>query len=360
MKTKRTWIVVGIAALGLHAGMAAAAETPVPEVCLAPHLSKEVQRVCDQLRFADVPHYHVVRLADQGAVRSIHLIETETGRAVVTSYPHGIHFAAPDQSDRELRIRPEELKGAVEGRPTPVAAAPAGLATAQQTPPAPAAAAPTGFATGLPIGWNSSTGPTSGQCLNYTIGTPSNHLEQASFSSQNTASSTAAQIKVSAQVNLAFDLFNASDSFSFSDQWQSSTHSSNQYYNIFSLYTLNSTVSQTEPLTEQGKAHVTDGTFNVLCGTEYLAVVPVGLVATFSVNYGSSSESTALEITNQLNLSFGLDSVSVAVDFAQQDTSSTSYFTFSLVHYGGGPDVSAAFVAPFTNLAIITVTPVRK
>ena len=163
----------------------------------------------------------------------------------------------------------------------------------------PVAPAPTGFATGLPIGWNSSTGPASGQCFNYTIATPSNNFTQASFSSQNTASSTAAQIKVSAEVNLAFDLFNASDSFSFSDQWQSSTHSSNQYYNMFSLYTLNSTVSQTDPLTSQGEAHVTDGTFAVLCGNEYLAVVPVGLFATFSVNYGSSSESTALEITNK-------------------------------------------------------------
>ena len=35
MKTKLMWILVGIAALGLHAGMAAAAETQVPEECLA-------------------------------------------------------------------------------------------------------------------------------------------------------------------------------------------------------------------------------------------------------------------------------------------------------------------------------------
>ena len=33
--------------------------------------------------------------------------------------------------------------------------------------PTPAEPVPVGFATGLPIGWNSSTGPTSGQCLNY-------------------------------------------------------------------------------------------------------------------------------------------------------------------------------------------------
>ena len=230
MKTKRTWLVVGIAALGLHAGMAAAAETPLPEECLAPNLSPEVQRFCDQLRFADVPHYHVVRYAPTGAVRSVQLIDTETGRALVTSYPHGLKFAiadelTPGESDREVRVRTEDLKGALEGTPTPAPAVPAG------------------FATGLPIGWNGSTGPTPGDCLNYTIATPSNNVQQASFSSQSTAASTAEQIHASASVNLAFDLFQANDQFSFSDQWQSSSNSTNKYYNFFSLYTLNTTVS---------------------------------------------------------------------------------------------------------------------
>ena len=63
MKTKRMWLVVGIAALVLHAGMAAAQEEPpqVPDECLEPNLPPEVQRFCDQLQFADVPHYHLVR-----------------------------------------------------------------------------------------------------------------------------------------------------------------------------------------------------------------------------------------------------------------------------------------------------------
>jgi hypothetical protein len=86
MKTKLTRILLGLAALMLHAGMAAAAETQLPKECQQPHLSQEVQRFCDQLQFADVPHYHVVRYAPGGAVRSVHLIDTETGRALVTSY----------------------------------------------------------------------------------------------------------------------------------------------------------------------------------------------------------------------------------------------------------------------------------
>jgi hypothetical protein len=342
MKTKRMWIVVGIAALGLYAGMAAAAETPVPEECLAPTLSPEVQRFCDQLRFADVPHYNVVRYAPTGAVRSVHLIDTETGRALVTSYPHGLKFAiadelTPGERDREVRVRTEDLQGALEGTPTPGA-------------PTPEPAVPTGFATGLPIGWNASTGATSGDCLNYTIATPSNNVQQTSFSSQSAAASTAEQINVSATVNLAFDLFQANDQFTFSDQWQSSTNSTNQYYNLFSLYTLNTTVSSTQPLTEQGSDAVSAGTFNTLCGNEFLASVPVGMVATLSLNYGSSSSSTQQSITNTITASFGLDSVSTAVGVANQATNSSSYFTFSMTTYGGGTTATNALHNAFAKV----------
>jgi hypothetical protein len=332
MKTKRMWILVGIAALGLHVGMAAAAETQVPEECLEPNLPPEVQRFCDQLQFADVPHYHVVRYAPTGAVRSIHLIDTETGREIVTSYPHGIKFAiadelTPGESDREVRVRTEELEGALEGAPTP------------------APAVPTGFATGLPIGWNSSTGITPGQCLNYTIAPLSNNIQQETFTSRNAAQSTAEQINVSATVSLAFDLFSASDTASFSDQWQSSTNSSNQYYNFYSLYTLNSTVPQSNPLNEQGLNAGTS--FNTLCGSDYLSSVTVGMVATLSLNYGSTSQSTQQSITNTLNVGFGLDSVSTAVGVANQATNSSSYFTFSMTTYGGGADATSKLHAGF-------------
>jgi hypothetical protein len=331
------WIVVGIAALGLHAGMTAATETQLPEECLEPNLPKEVQRFCDQLRFADVPHYHVVRYAPTGAVRSIHLIDTMTGRALVTSYPYGLKFAiadelTPGERDREVRVRTEALQGALEGSPTPA-------------PPVPATE---NFATGLPIGWNSSTGVTPGQCLNYTIAPLSNNVEQASFSSQNTAQSTAEQINVSATVSLAFDLFSASDTFSFSDQWQSSTNSSSQYYNFYSLYTLNTTVPQSNPLNAQGQNAGTS--FNTLCGSDYLSAVPVGMVVTLSLNYGSTSQSTQQSITNTLNVSFGLDSVSTAVGTAHEDTSSSSYFTFSMIQYGGGTVAAQALQDAFARV----------
>ena len=307
MKTQLKRILLGIAALVVHAGMATAAETQLPKECQQPRPSEEVQRFCDKLQFADVPHYHVVRYAPTGAVRSVHLIDTETGRALVTSYPYGIKFAildelTPGESDREVRVRTEDLEGALKGRPTP----------AGQTPPAPA-----GFATGLPIGWNSSTGSTSGQCLNYTISTPSNPIEQASFSSQNAASSTAQQINVSATVSLAFDVFQASDTFSFSDQWQSSTNSTSQYYNFYSLFTLGNSVPMGDPLNQFGNSMSTYtnylDSFNTLCGSEYLATVLAGMVGTMSINYGSTSKSTETSITNSLDASVGLDSISTAV-----------------------------------------------
>ena len=143
----------------------------------------------------------------------------------------------------------------------------------------------------------------------------------------------------------AFELFQASDTFSISDQWQISTNSSNQYYNFYSLYTLNTTVPASDPLNAQGQNAGTS--FNTLCGSEYLSSVPVGMVATLSLNYGSTSSSTQMAISNTLNVSFGLDSVSTAVQTASQDTRSSSYFTFSMQIYGGGTAAHAALHTAF-------------
>jgi hypothetical protein len=297
-----------------------------PDLCQRSNLSKNTQLFCDQQRFAGEPLYNVVRVAANGAVRSIHLIETATGREVFTGYPYGIKFAAPDERDRELRMKVEDLKPFLDGRPSPTAAQ------------APAAS---GYATGLPIGWNPSTGITSGQCFNYTIKTPSNNIEQSSFSSENAASSTSQQINVSATVSGAYDGFKASDTFSYSDQWQSSSFSSNQYFNLYALWTLDSTVDPSEPLNSAGTAAVENATFNTLCGSEYLESVTVGMVATISINYGSTSQSTQTDVSDSFKASFGLDSVSTAVSTANSASNSSSYFTFSMTSYGGGKDATA-------------------
>ena len=282
-----------------------------------------------------------------------------TGREIVTSSPYGAKFAIPDEvNDSELRIRTEELEGILTGRPTPSGTPPTlgeGRRPARDRRPRGTTLGtdmPV-FGRGLAIGWNSSTGPTSGQCLNYTIAQPGGNVEQASFSSQNAASSTSEQLKVSATVNVAFDFLEASETFSFSDTWQSSTNSSNQYFNLYSLYTLNSTVpsgttnGRPNALNDQGLEHQDDETFDTLCGTAYLASMPVGILVTISINYGSSSESTTTEISNQFSLSFGLDSLTAAVDTAKKSEDSTSYFTVTMTKYGGGADASSALLNAF-------------
>jgi hypothetical protein len=350
------WWLMGFAALVLQAGTAAEAEAtaaPVPpecessdlspgeqarcdfiartpNICMRRELSDRTQLWCDQMRFAGEPNFEVVRLARNGAVRSIHLIETATGREVVTQYPYGIAFGVRTDDTREVRMKVEELREFLDGRPTPAATeAPGSL----------------GYATGLPIGWNNSTGVAPDQCLNYTLQSIGTAIEQASFSSESAASSTAEQINVSATVKGTVDAFSGSNSFSLSDKWQSSTNSSNQYFNFFVLHNLNSVVDKDNPLNALGQG--AGDQFSTACGSQYLAAVPAGMVATISIAFGSSSESTQENIEDQFSANAFLDSVSGAVSAASSDEDSSFYFTFSMMHYGGGPDATAALNEAF-------------
>lgn len=315
-------------------------------LCLRPNLSKNIQLLCDQQRFADVPLYDVVRVAFDGTIRSIHLIETATGRTVYTAYPYGIAFAIPAKRDRVLRMRVEDLKAFVDQQVTLGAGSKWRGSAARRNTASPAASGPTGYATGLPIGWNPSTGITSGQCFNYTIQTPSGNVEQESFTSQNAASSTAEQINLTSTVSGAYDGFKASDTFTYSDQWQSSANSSNQYFNAYSLYTLNPTV---DSLNATGTAALNNDTFNTLCGSKYLESVPVGMAITISVNYGSTSSSTQEDISNQFKGNYTLASITNAVSKANTETDSTSYFTFTMISYGGGSEASTTLNAAFAT-----------
>ena len=122
-----------------------------PNLCVRSGLSGRIQQFCDQRRFAGEPHFNLVKLARNGAVRSIHLIRTETGQEVFTGYPYGTAFAASRDTVREVRIKTEDLAAFVQGRPTP--AATLGASDRLHRSPSPGAA-PSGFASGLPIGWN--------------------------------------------------------------------------------------------------------------------------------------------------------------------------------------------------------------
>jgi hypothetical protein len=293
----------------------------LPRFCFRPRIKEAwKQRECDRIRFADVPHYSVVRLTPEGVVRSIHLVDTESGRVLVRGYPYGVAFAVPDERDREIRVKLAALDSVLEGRPTP----------------ADITSSSSGYAAGLTIGWNESTGIATDSCLNYTIQTPSNNVEQASFSSNGVATSTAEQINVSATVKGSFDAFKANDTFSFSDAWQNSANSTNQFYNFYSLYTLSSLVDSTNPLNGLGSAALNAGAFSTTCGSSYLSGVPVGMVATISINYGSSSESTQTKVSDAFGGSDGLDGISAAVSAANSESDSSSYFTFNMVVHGGG------------------------
>jgi hypothetical protein len=316
-----------------------------PAFCFRQDLRPRVERLCDRLRFRGEPHFNAVRVARNGAVRSIRLLVTETGQEVFRAHPYGTAFAVPGSGDREVKMKTRLLRLFLRGRPTPGSTRRVWSIFGPVASGGPVAnAAPTGYATGLSIGWNPSTGVTSGQCFNFTVATPSNNVEQASFSSENAASSSAQQINVSATVSGAADAFSASDTFSYSDQWQSSTNSTNQYYNFYSLYTLDSTVAS---LNSQGQAAGTSA--STLCGSEYMSAVTVGMVATISINYGSTSSSTQTAISDQFKASFGLDGISSAVSTAQQDTSATSYFSFNMLVYGGGTSAAAALNEAFAE-----------
>ena len=349
----RRWTMAGVAVLALQMGTAAAAGSRAPEVCDRPHLSEasrthcasrppalrfpklcrrhklsdETQRWCDRTRFAGEPHYVILRLTRGGVITSMHLIRTEDGAEVVTSHPYGPAFERAARPVREIRIRLGQLERFVARRPEP------------------AASSPSPYNTGLLIGWNPSTGQTPGECYNFTSAQPAANVGSLSFSSENAASSVAAQTRVSATVSGGFGAFSASASFAYSDQWQSSANSGSVYFNISSVYTLNNTVDPNDPLNTQGEN--AGDQFATLCGTEYMASVPGGMVATLAVAYGSSSQTAKSDIDAAFSASFELDSLKAAVDVAHEKTDSESFFNVSLSHSGGGAQAGALLTTSF-------------
>jgi hypothetical protein len=146
-------------------------------------------------------------------------------------------------------------------------------------------------------------------------------------------------------VSGGFGAFSASASFAYSDQWQSSANSGSVYFNISSIYTLNNTVDPSDALNAQGEN--AGDQFATLCGTEYMASVPGGMVATLAVAYGSSLETAKSDIDTAFSASFDLDSLSTAVDVAHETEHSESYFNVRLNHSGGGASAGASLAASF-------------
>lgn len=299
-----TKIMACVAVLALQAGTASAATAKTAG--------------CDPQQFAGERHYVKVRM-NGDRVASMHMIRTKDQKEVATSYPYGRMAAIPTPDTREQCMKVKDLKT--------VAASTSA-----------AAGATTKSTQGLVIGWNPSTGrplsPTA--CYNYTTGPPSDNHKSESFSSQNSASSVAAQTKVSATISGGFGAFSAGGHFSYSDQWQTSANSGSAYFNLSSIWKLSNTIHEKKPLTTQGENLLDSGQFPTLCGVQYLASVSGGMVATFSIAYSSSSATTKKAMDAGFKVSYGLDSVKAAYKAAKSDTSSSSYIRAKLTTIGGG------------------------
>ena len=320
-----------------------------PQACYRDDLGERIVRLCDQIRFRHEPHYLVVNVAPNGGIRSFHLLRTRTGREVLTSYPYGLARAivSNDPHEREVRMRYGRLKDFWRGRPVP------GLAPERKNRnwnPQPRMAnarnsAPGTFfpANGLPLGWNNSVGAAGGECIEFTMGTPTKPTVQTSFTSVDQASSTAEQINLSATVSGAYAGFEASDTFSYSDSYQASANSGFQYWNLANIYTLNTVATG---LSAQGNAAYAAGTFPTVCGTQYMTTVLGGFYATISMSWNSSSASTSTNISDQFSGSYGLDSLKAAATVATSSSDAQAAFTITQTIYGGSKAPSGGGETP--------------
>jgi hypothetical protein len=296
---------------------------------------------CDPARFDGLPHYAMVRM-NGGMITSIHLFRTEDGEEIVTSHPYGSARAVVTEDTRELCMRPDRLErfvDRIEERGTRFVRRSPGTRDPVAGAPAP------DYNTGLLIGWNPSTGATTGECYNFTTETPADNVGSLNFSSENAVQHTTDQTNVSATVGGAFGAFSASASFAYTDKWQASANTGSAYFNISSVWRLNSTVDPNNPLTAQGQD--AGDQFATLCGTGYMTSVLGGMVATVAVTYGSSSATASSDIDAKFKASFGLDSLKAAVDVSKDTTDSSSYFSVRLFHQGGGAKAGALLTSRF-------------
>jgi hypothetical protein len=320
----------------------------VPRVCNRHDLGDRLQRVCDRIRFRDEPHYIVANIAPNGGIRSYLVINTDTGQEVVTAYPFGIARATVTDHPRERQVRMKlgRLASFWRGRPVPedrVKRPRRGRFLAK----GPNAESPSaGFlpATGLALGWSPSIGPSTAECIDFTLGTPIGVAVKTAFSSQDQASSNAEQINVSATVKGSYAAFKASDTFSYSDKYQASANAGFQYWNLANIYTLNTAATGT--FTEQGTAALNEGKFPITCGSDYATSIQGGFFATIAMSWSSSSSSTSTSISNTFDGNYELASLSTAATVATQSSAAESAFNVTLVSYGGGLAATAGGTAP--------------
>jgi hypothetical protein len=283
------------------------------------------------------PHYFVVDMRGN-KLAAVHRFRSSDNKEVVTAYPRGHSFAASAKTHRVMGPRAyRRFISRIIGQ--------------QRNSTAPNLAAGPVYNTGLALGYNGSTGPTSGQCFNYTTQNPVSPVVSLNFSSLDTASSFAAQTNMSSSVSTSLWGFKAKDSFSFSDQYSSSANSGSVYFNAQAIYSLNSTIPSKTPLNAQGSSALSAGNFSQLCGVEYTATVPAGMIVVGEFSWFSDSSAASQAIANNFKSSYGgsLARVANAVQSATQVANAQWGIGFSVVVEGGGSAASQQIITAYDN-----------
>ncbi len=275
----------------------------------------------------------VVKMLDD-TIASIHLRRDADYKEVLTAYPNG-RFLAWTNHDKLVAngMSFDEYTDFMAHRKKPRSPAPQGA-----------------YNTGLPVGYDPSLGPSGTTCFNFNSQVAAAPTTSLSFSSQNTASSSAAQTNVSASIKGSAYGFNASDTFSFSDSYQNSANSGNIYFDTYVIYTLQNVYDSSNPLNAFGQMFKNDATqFVQNCGSNFITVVPAGMLAYGQLSYSSSSSQAAQAISDTFKASYGLDSLSVAVSAAKQVANSSTQMDFSLTVMGGGENAIDIIVQAYNN-----------
>lgn len=310
---------------------------------------------CDPARYEGDSFFAKVRLNGDG-IASMHLLRTEDGKEVGTSYPYGSARAIVTEDTRELCMRSKRLDrfvDRIERRQRLLAWLERGRQLLPPLPGAredrtgaidPAADATTTPLDGLELGWLPSAGHTTGQCFNFTVDPLPAYVGKVAFDSENTASSVAGQTNVSATISGGFGAFKASGSFSYSDQWQASANSGSVYFNSTLIYEMNTVYAS---LSQDGVQYQNAGEFATKCGLEFISTVPAGMLVTLEVAYGSSSEETSQKIAAKLSASDLGVSLHAAASVKSEAKSTASYLDVNFYSHGGGPGVFKALAAAF-------------
>lgn len=276
---------------------------------------------------------HYVRVKQHnGKMAVVHLHRSKDDKVIVTSYPYGRATASLAEGEFKRMSLSEFNQSMADRSSRSINARPLAATAAASTP------------TSLQLGYSPSVGPLPGECYNFTVEPLNNPVLQTSLTISNTASSFAEQTNVSTSISGAFGAFKASDNFSYSDNYLSSTNSGAVYFNAYAVYQLSSAF---DSLTQFGTQMQGAGQIPQLCGVQYMAVVPAGVFVTLRFSWQSSSSQTASTMSNQLNGSYGLDQVSVAVKSAKSISNSTLGLYSSIEINGGG----SALTTPIMNAA---------